>query len=117
MAVRLIQKAMRIAALLLVLAMGLAPVRPAAAADEGISVAAFGEGCGASFGELCLRMCRQAPAGERGHQQIGAQPATPCGDAATGFGAAPIAWHGTWSASAAPAVGPPAYLSYRRLLL
>jgi hypothetical protein len=119
MAFRPIQRAMRISALLLLLAMGFSFGATASAAvpvSPAVSVAASDEGCGASFGAACLLMCRQAPAGAQGHHQTGAQPLPACMDTAARSGAA-VVWRDAWSPTATVGIGPPAYLTFRRLLL
>jgi len=119
MAFRLIQRAMRISALLLVLAIGFSLGMPVSAVpvSPAVSVAALEEGCGASFGAGCLLMCRQAPAGAQAQHQIGAQPLPACIDTAVWSSAAAVIWRDAWSPTAPVGIGPPAYLTFRRLLL
>lgn len=120
MAFRLIQRAMRIRALLLLLAIGVSFAAPAAAVtplSRDVSLAALEEGCGAALGAGCLLMCRQAPAGAQGHHQIGAQPLPPCVDNTVSSGPAAAVWQDAWSPTATVGIGPPAYLAFRRLLL
>lgn len=120
MALGTIQRAMRNCALLVFVAMAIAVAAPASsAAPTSMAVAAAdpGQGCGASFGADCPLMCKQAPAGTRAHHPIGAQPTSPCVDNAVSSIVPAIAWREAWSVIAADGVGPPAYLSFRRLLL
>lgn len=120
MAFRLIQRAMRVSALLLVLAIGFSLGAPAAAVtpvSQGVSLAALDEGCDAFLGAGCLLMCRQAPPGAQSHHQIGAQPLPPCMDNAVWSRAGAVIWRDAWSPTATVGIGPPAYLSFRRLLL
>jgi len=94
-----------------------APASSAAPASTPVAAADVEQGCGASFGADCPLMCRQAPAGAQAHHPIGAQSPTPCVDNAVSSIVPAIAWREAWSLIAADGVGPPAYLSFHRLLL
>ena len=117
---RIIQKGMRNWALLFFATMAMAMAGPASSAAPvtmAVAAADLDGGCGASLGADCLLVCRQAPAGARAHHPIGSQPPSPCVDNAVSSIRPAIAWRGAWSPIAADGVGPPAYLSFRRLLL
>ena len=119
-ALRMIQEGMRNWALAFFAAMAMAVAVPAsfaAPATMAVAAADVDGNCGASFGADCLLMCRQVPAGAQAQHPIGAQPPTPCVDKAVSSVVPAIAWRKAWSLIASDGVGPPAYLSFRRLLL
>ena len=120
MAVRLIQPMMRFTLALFLLALALplgASASYATAMSPGFAAPDSDEVCRSQLQNDCRFMCQPASAIARAREQIAANPLPSFLDGGIPGGKPAAIWRETWSPIATIAPGPPAYLSFRRLLL
>ena len=120
MANRVVEPMMRFTLALFFLALALplgAPASYATAVSPGFAAADSDEVCRSQLQNDCHFMCQPASAVARAREQIAAKLLPSCLDGGIP-GVKPAAnWRETWSPIATIALGPPAYLNFRRLLL
>ena len=120
MPIRLIQPTMRFIAVLLSFAAALSLTTPASYASvtsPGSQGFDWDQGCESRIQNDCPSLCQPAPAVAQQADQMTAKPLPAWVDAGVRADTPAAISRATWSPAATTRLGPPAYLTFRRLLL